>query len=198
MRRPSDRHVSEPELSFRFCECPYHSADSRTTSILAILGVANGLLCLIVYMSLSPKTILVVDDEPGVLELIKLILSRQGYRILMADSGQKALEIGGQHRGLIDLLLTDVVMPGMSGFTLARGMRAWYQELPVLYMTGGTFDGSGEGELDRQSNLLRKPFDSQTLVHTVAGLLEAGQAEQFRSIESDQRVRDGTDHRNNR
>jgi two-component system cell cycle sensor histidine kinase/response regulator CckA len=57
------------------------------------------------------ETILVVDDEPGVQELVRIILSRQGYKILVADSGPKAIEIYGQTDAAIDLLVTDVVMP---------------------------------------------------------------------------------------
>ena len=116
------------------------------------------------------QTILVVDDEPGVLELVKIILSRQGYKVLTANSGPHALDTCGRHPG-IDLLLTDVMMPEMSGFDLVRGIRNRNPDLPVLYMTGGTLAGLVENELDSQCNLLRKPFDSRTLVRTVEGVL---------------------------
>jgi two-component system cell cycle sensor histidine kinase/response regulator CckA len=119
------------------------------------------------------ETILVVDDEPGVLELINIILSRQGYRILAAESGPKALEIFGRHDRNIDLLLTDVMMPGMSGLALAQRVKALSQDLPVLYMTGGTLADLVDNEFDPQSHLLRKPFDSQSLVRTVRTLLSA-------------------------
>src|ERR1700758_3807795 len=78
----------------------------------------------------TPETILVVDDEPGVLDLVKVILSRQGYKILVADSGPRALEVCERHGGAIDLLLTDVMMPGMSGVALARRMQSLSQNLP--------------------------------------------------------------------
>ena len=78
-------------------------------------------------------TVLVVDDEPAVLELVKIILSRQGYRVLTANSGPRALDACGRHPGNIDLLLTDVMMPEMSGFELVRGIRDQNPNLPVLY-----------------------------------------------------------------
>jgi CheY-like chemotaxis protein len=122
--------------------------------------------------SSARKTILVVDDEPAVLELVDIILTRQGYRVLTAVSGPKALDTCGRHPG-IDLLLTDVMMPEMSGFALVRGIQDLKPDLPVLYMTGGTLNGLVDDELDSQCNLLRKPFDPQTLVRTVEGVLSA-------------------------
>lgn len=127
-------------------------------------------------MSKAPKTILVVDDEPGVLELVKIILSRQGYEVLTAESGPKALETCAQHHSVIDLLLTDVMMPAMSGFTLVRGVRSLNPKLPVVYMTGGALAGMADGELDAQSNLLKKPFDPETLLRAVTDLLGRGAA----------------------
>lgn len=118
------------------------------------------------------KTILVVDDEPGILQLVAAILSAQPYRVLLADSGLKALEIYRQHGPGIDLVLTDVMMPGMSGLVLAERMKATRQNLPVLYMTGGTLGTLSAGSLDRRLCLL-KPFDPTALIHTIQSLLEA-------------------------
>lgn len=121
---------------------------------------------------IARRTILVVDDEPGVLELVKIILSREGYHVLTATSGPNALDTCERHPG-IDLLLTDVMMPEMSGFDLVRGMRDQNPSLPVLYMTGGMLSGLVDNELDSQCNLLKKPFDSRTLLRTVEGVLGA-------------------------
>ena len=121
----------------------------------------------------TAETILVVDDEPGVLELVKIILARHGYRILVADSGPKALEVCRQRDIVIDLLLTDVMMPGMSGMALAQRLKDFNQNLPVMYMTGGTLEGLVEGELDPRSPCVRKPFDPRSLVTTVRSLLDA-------------------------
>ena len=119
------------------------------------------------------ETILVVDDEPAVLDLVKFILSRAGYRVLVADSGPKALEICHQHGGTIDLLLTDVMMPGMSGVALAQRLKSLSQNVPVLYMTGGTLESLADGELDPESALVRKPFDPPLLVSTIKEFLTA-------------------------
>ena len=118
-------------------------------------------------------TILVVDDEPAVLELVKVILSRQGYRVLTANSGPRALDTCGQNSDMIDLVLTDVMMPEMSGFDLVRGIRNQNPDLPVLFMTGGTLTGFVENELTSQCHLLKKPFDSRMLVRAVEGVLGA-------------------------
>ena len=117
------------------------------------------------------KTILVVDDEPGVLELVRVILCRHGYRVLTAASGPKALDTCERHPGTVDLLLTDVMMPEMSGFALVRGMRDLDPDLPVLYMTGGTLTGLVKDELDSECNLLTKPFNPDTLLRTVEHVL---------------------------
>jgi CheY-like chemotaxis protein len=120
----------------------------------------------------SSETILVVDDEPAVLELIKGILARQGYKILVADSGSQALEICQRDGSTIDLLLTDVMMPGMSGLGLVRSLRSQSHDFPVLYMTGGTLESLSD-ELDPQSALLRKPFDPTSLVRSIRNFLDA-------------------------
>jgi CheY-like chemotaxis protein len=121
---------------------------------------------------LASETILVVDDEPGVLELVKIILTRQGYRILEADSGAKALEICERRGVIIDLLLTDVMMPGMSGLALVRRLKSLHQDLPVVYMTGGTLENLVEGELDPQFPCVRKPFDPLSLAATIRNALD--------------------------
>jgi len=120
-----------------------------------------------------PKTILVVDDERGILDLVEAILSRQGYRILVADSGLKALEIyHGQHNG-VDLLLTDIMMPGMSGLELGRSLKTLGPHVPILYMTGGTLEGVNSRELDGRSELVMKPFDPLLLINKVRSIFDA-------------------------
>jgi CheY-like chemotaxis protein len=121
----------------------------------------------------TSETILVVDDEPGVLELVKFILDRQGYRVLQADSGTKALEICERLDVSIDLLLTDVMMPGLNGLALVRRLKALHQDLPVVYMTGGTLENLVEGEPDPQFPCVRKPFDPLSLAATIRNALDA-------------------------
>lgn len=117
------------------------------------------------------KTILVVDDDPAVLELVKVILSRDGYTVLTAASGRTALHACAEDPRRVDLLLTDVMMPEMSGFALVRGMRDLCPGLPVVFMTGGAPDGLVNENSDSRCRLLTKPFDPPTLLRTVDHLL---------------------------
>lgn len=120
----------------------------------------------------KPETILVVDDEPAVLELVKIILTRHGYRILEAESGPKALEICERGDVSVDLLLTDVMMPGMSGLALVGRLKSLHRDLPVIYMTGGTLENLVDGELDPEIPCVRKPFDPLGLAATIRSALD--------------------------
>lgn len=84
------------------------------------------------------RTILVVDDEPSILLLFKALLEREGYHVLISSSARDALRINSTHQGPIDLLITDVVMPGMHGVALAERMRELRKGIPVLYISGYT------------------------------------------------------------
>jgi len=105
------------------------------------------------------ETILLVEDEPGVRQLVREMLHRLGYTILEAGGGAEALRIFDQHRGVIDLLLTDVIMPHMSGRDLAARLRIVQPTLKVLYMSGYTDDMlAHHGVLEPNVYLLPKPF----------------------------------------
>ncbi len=105
------------------------------------------------------ETILLVEDEPGVRQLVREMLLRLGYTILEAGSGAEALRLFEQHHGGIDLLLTDVIMPQMSGRDLAARLRAAQPTLKVLYMSGYTDDMlAHHGVLEPDVYLLPKPF----------------------------------------
>ncbi|OIP50979.1 MAG: hypothetical protein AUK28_00975 [Desulfobacterales bacterium CG2_30_60_27] len=84
------------------------------------------------------QTVLVVDDEPGILKMVARILERQGYQVLSAASGAEALAASQAFAGGIDLLLTDVVMPGMDGQKLARVLKVERPEIRVCFMSGYT------------------------------------------------------------
>ena len=105
------------------------------------------------------ETILLVEDEPGVRQLVREMLHRLGYTTLEAGGGAEALRIFEQHRGGIDLLLTDVIMPQMSGRDLAARLRSLQPALKVLYMSGYTDDMlAHHGVLEPNVYLLPKPF----------------------------------------
>jgi PAS domain S-box-containing protein len=120
------------------------------------------------------ETILLVEDEPNLRRLARQYLENQGYRVLEAEDGAAALQIASGHRDTIDLLLTDVVMPGMNGRELAEQITAQRPEIRVLYMSGYTENAIGHnGLLDTGINLLQKPFSLPTLKDRVRELLDS-------------------------
>jgi two-component system cell cycle sensor histidine kinase/response regulator CckA len=124
--------------------------------------------------TINPRTVLVVDDEHDILMLLKLILETHGYRALLARGAMEALQLLGQDDLELDLLLTDVVMPGMDGMDLARTCRELRPGLPVLFMSG--FVDAEVVRLkiwDDGVRFLRKPFTEETIVDQVCELLGA-------------------------
>jgi PAS domain S-box-containing protein len=120
----------------------------------------------------TSRTVLVVDDEPEVLELAAEILKRVGYSVLEAADGTVALEVARRHEGEIHLLVTDMVMPGMSGRDLAERLRALRNGLPVLYISGYVQDASARAALaSEHSAFVAKPFTPELLTDRVRELL---------------------------
>lgn len=110
--------------------------------------------------------VLLAEDEPQLRTLIHSILEPEGYEVLAAESAERALELIGTARGPIDLLVADVVMPGMSGVDLAREMRAKRPELPVLFISGYT-----NLDLPENARLLEKPFSPNELLEMMGLVL---------------------------
>jgi len=106
------------------------------------------------------KTILVVDDEDGTRRLISLILRQGGYAVLEAEDWRSAANVHRRHRGQIDLLLTDIGLPGLSGNELAAVLRETEPNLQVLFM-------SGLPENAEYVPFLQKPFGVAELLRTV-------------------------------
>jgi PAS domain S-box-containing protein len=126
----------------------------------------------------TSRTVLVVDDEPEVLELATEILRRVGYSVLEAADGAAALEVARRHEGRIHLLVTDMVMPGMSGRDLAERLRALRDALPVLYISGYVQDASARAALaSEHSAFVAKPFTPELLTDRVRELLASAEAE---------------------
>jgi CheY-like chemotaxis protein len=108
------------------------------------------------------KTILVVDDEPEIRKLVAVMASRPGYSVITADSGEHALTLFKNHKGPIELLITDVVQAGMSGPMLADRMIALQPDLKVLYMSG--YDNTLVVQryvVEKGHALLAKPFSAE-------------------------------------
>ena len=119
------------------------------------------------------ETILVVEDEEEVRKLAVAILQKQGYRILEASNGGDAFLICEQGKEKVQLLLTDVVMPGLSGPELSRRLAYFYPEMKVLYMSGYTDNMIfQQGVLDHGMFFLQKPFSVEGLVGKVREVLD--------------------------
>lgn len=119
-------------------------------------------------------TILVVDDERSVLELVRNILQAHGYNVLHASRGAEALRICEQHPGPIHMLLTGVRMPEMTGPALAQRVRTLHPHIRVLYMSGGPgMDLLADLMLQPDTPLIWKPFSPDALVRTVRTVLGA-------------------------
>ena len=126
----------------------------------------------------TARTVLVVDDEPEVLELASEILRRVGYSVLEASDGGSALEVADRHQGAIHLLVTDMVMPGMSGRDLAERLRALRASLRVLYISGYVQDPAARVALaSEHSAFVAKPFTPELLTDRVRELLATAEAE---------------------
>ncbi|HEX8984561.1 MAG TPA: response regulator [Bryobacteraceae bacterium] len=110
------------------------------------------------------KTILVVDDEPEIRKLVSAMVRQFGYIVLTADSGEHALTLYKNHKEPIELLIADVVAPGMSGPMLADKLTAMQPDLKVLYISG--YDDTHVVQkyvVERGHALLAKPFTVEEL-----------------------------------
>jgi CheY-like chemotaxis protein len=120
----------------------------------------------------GPATVLLVEDEAAIRLMVETALSRVGHRVVVAESPEDALELAEQQGDAVDLLLTDVVMPGMGGPELAATLREQRPGLRVLYMSGFNDDQLLRRGLERgEAQFLAKPFSIQTLLEQVRGAL---------------------------
>jgi CheY-like chemotaxis protein len=119
------------------------------------------------------ETVLLVEDEQSLRKLSRYLLELCGYCVLEAEAGAAALKISEEHKGVIDLLLTDVVMPGMSGRVLADQLVLQRPVTRVLYMSGYTGQTIGDhGVLAQGSYFLPKPFTREALARKVREALD--------------------------
>jgi CheY-like chemotaxis protein len=119
------------------------------------------------------ETILLVEDEDALRGLAREVLRASGYTVLEAPSGEDAVVALGNFPGTIALLVTDMIMPGMSGSVLAAQLRDSLPDLKVLYISGYTEDLlDGHGELSDATAFLQKPFTPAVLTRTVRELLD--------------------------
>jgi len=122
--------------------------------------------------SQGTETVLVVDDEPSVLDAVGRTLRNGGYEVLMAREGRQALDLKVGDIRRLHLLVTDVVMPELSGGEVAVGLRAFHPNLPVLFMSGFTDDAiTLEGLREPNTHFIGKPFSPEELLARVRAVL---------------------------
>jgi len=121
------------------------------------------------------ETILLVEDEEAVRGLTSRILEKQGYRVIVAQHGREAMDIASKEDGRIDLVLTDIVMPGMNGRGLVERLTGIRPRIKSLYMSGYTDDDIiRRGFVEPSKSFLQKPFTSDALLQTVRKVLDEG------------------------
>src|SRR6202042_313089 len=128
------------------------------------------------YRKVEPgrETILLVEDEVNLRYLARQYLEKQGYKVIEAADGAVAMQIAVAHEGIIHLLLTDVIMPGMNGRELAQRISEIRPNTKVLYMSGYTENVIGHnGTLDAGIRLLQKPFTLRDLKNIVREVLNS-------------------------
>lgn len=122
------------------------------------------------------ETILVVDDDPSVLQVASKVLRRGGYDVVEASGGEEALRLAEEREGRIHLLLTDVVMPGMSGRELGEQLSARYPAIRLLFMSAYTEDEVIlQGVRVAEVSFIPKPFTVEGLRSKVREILDGAQ-----------------------
>jgi DNA-binding NtrC family response regulator len=121
------------------------------------------------------ETIVVVDDQPVVLEFCRVTLERAGYKVFTASNGEQALSFFEPNRSPVDLALIDIVMPGMSGIELAKRLEALNLSVRIVLMSGYSPDEVRRvvGEYASQYRSMWKPFEARTLVQMIKNALDA-------------------------
>jgi two-component system, cell cycle sensor histidine kinase and response regulator CckA len=119
------------------------------------------------------ETVLLVEDEESVRELVRETLKTRGYKVIEASDGIAGMRVSEEYQGNIEILITDVVMPGMSGRELAKRVAAARPNIRVLYLSGYTEDAIiHEGALEPGTGFLQKPFTLQVLARKVREVLQ--------------------------
>ena len=118
------------------------------------------------------ETVLIAEDEESIRVLINKVLLSNGYKVLEAKSGEGAIEVSGEFKGDIDLLITDMVMPGINGVELYNKLKSVRPNLKVVFMSGYTEEAAIQcGELEKGSAFLSKPFNTDDLLNKIRDVL---------------------------
>jgi CheY-like chemotaxis protein len=120
------------------------------------------------------ETVLLVEDEESVRELVRVTLASRGYKVLEAENGECGLQVAEDFKDPIDILITDVVMPGIGGRELAKKLLSLRPDISVLYLSGYTEDAViAPGAPSAAIAFLQKPFTLQNLAKKVRDILHA-------------------------
>jgi len=123
--------------------------------------------------SSGTETLLLVENEAAIRNLLQMALRKNGYTVLAAESGREALELVRVHAGPLDLLITDVMMPDMDGPELVRQLTTIRPETRTLFMSGYMDDALGEhGILPANVNFIQKPFSPRVIAQKVRDILD--------------------------
>ena len=130
-----------------------------------------------------------MDDDPDIRSLTKTFLEHEGYRVFSSGDAERAAQIFSSVPRVnvprIDLLITDLYLPGRSGMELAVELKGLRSELPVLMISGGAVDGGQRAQLQQEGwRFLGKPFHLTELLSTVHVMLAVGEAERNRHCEA--------------
>lgn len=119
------------------------------------------------------ETVLLAEDEQDVREVAREFLESAGYTVILAANGEEALAHAAEHSGAIDLLVTDMVMPGMTGLELVRRLRRARSDFGVIYMSGYSEQAAAESaRVDEAAVVLSKPFSRAAILRTVREILQ--------------------------
>lgn len=125
--------------------------------------------------SSGTETLLIVENEGAIRNLLQMALRKDGYTVLAAESGREALEIVRDHDGAIHLLITDVMMPDMDGPELVRQLATVRPGTRTLFMSGYMDEALGEhGILPMHVNFIQKPFSPRAIAEKVRDILDNG------------------------
>ena len=119
------------------------------------------------------ETLLIVEDEEVILNLLKRTQEQLGYSVLVARDGKEALLVAEQHEGPIDMMITDIIMPKMDGYELAERLGPLYPKMSVLFTSGYSevmLAAQARGHLPEQ--FMHKPFDAEDLAKRVRAILD--------------------------
>jgi two-component system, cell cycle sensor histidine kinase and response regulator CckA len=137
------------------------------------------------------ETLLLVEDEASVRQAARQFLTGRGYTVLEATDGEDAIRASREYRGLIHLLVTDVVMPRMGGPTLAERLTGEHPDMKVLFVSGYAENTVlKHGKIDVATRFLQKPFSLKTLARKGRKVLEANEASALAASSSGSRNSD--------